>query len=105
MATLGVNLLGAFLLGVLLAGLARRGPDVGRSRIARLAVGTGFCGALTTYSTFAVETDLLATHGRPAVALGYVAVSIMVGLAASAAGMHVHVARERRRNPPVGTGG
>lgn len=97
-ATLAVNLFGAFLLGVLLEGLARRGPDVGRARVARLAAGTGFCGALTTYSTFAVETDLLASHGRPTAALGYVAVTVVIGLAASAGGVHVHVARARRRD-------
>lgn len=60
-ATLAVNVLGSFLLGVLTGG-AVGGPIL-------LAVGTGFCGAFTTFSSFAVETTEEFTTGgvRPAV--------------------------------------
>ncbi|NUP58138.1 MAG: CrcB family protein [Pseudarthrobacter sp.] len=67
--TLAINLAGAFLLGALLEGLVRRGPDAGRRRILRLLAGTGFMGAFTTYSTLALETTTLLGTGRPADAL------------------------------------
>jgi len=52
------NLAGALLLGLLLEGLARTGPDTGWRQLARLGLGTGLLGAFTTYSTLAVELDL-----------------------------------------------
>jgi CrcB protein len=51
--TLAANVLGAFVLGVLLCESRLRSV---RSAESRLLVGTGFCGSLTTYSTFALET-------------------------------------------------
>ncbi|HEX8348048.1 MAG TPA: CrcB family protein, partial [Actinoplanes sp.] len=57
LATLIVNVAGSFLLGFLAgAGSAVPGP-VGA------LLGTGFCGALTTWSTFAFQTVDLAGHG------------------------------------------
>lgn len=85
-ATLTVNLLGALALGALLEHLARRGPDVGQRRTLRLLLGTGFCGGLTTFSTLAVETDLLVRGGRPGVAGAYLVTSLVAGAAAAAAG-------------------
>jgi CrcB protein len=60
--TLAVNVLGSLALGVLLGA----GLDGG----ALLALGTGFCGAFTTFSTFAFETVRLAEResGRAAAA-------------------------------------
>jgi fluoride exporter len=48
--TFTVNVVGSFILGVVTAGAAQFGPDV------TAVVGTGFCGALTTYSTFSYES-------------------------------------------------
>lgn len=92
--TLLVNVVGALVLGALLEGLARRGADTGRRRAARLLVGTGFCGGLTTYSTFAVEVDLLLA-GRPLAGVGYAVVSVLLGLAAAAAGVAAAAACSR----------
>jgi CrcB protein len=74
-ATLLVNLAGTLLLGWVVA--ADRW---------RPLVGTGFCGALTTFSTFQVETFRLAEGGHEAVAAAYVAVSVAAGLAAAQLG-------------------
>jgi len=73
-ATLGINVAGAFLLGVLLASDA--------TSTARTAIGVGFLGAFTTFSTFAVEADSL---DRPR-ALAYVALSVVLGIGAAALG-------------------
>lgn len=84
-----INVTGAFALGVLLEALARRGPDVGRRRALRLVLGTGFLGGFTTYSALAVDTSLLVSGGRLLAGLGYLAVSVLMGLVATAAGIAV----------------
>ena len=95
-ATFTVNLLGALALGFLLEALARRGPDVGRRRLARLGVGTGFLGAFTTYSAFATETDLLVHAAAPLLAVGYAVASVVGGLLAAVAGTALAAAHHRR---------
>jgi CrcB protein len=87
-ATLWTNLSGSFALGLLVVVLARHFRP-SRSRYLRAFLGTGFCGAYTTYSTFAVETDLLVRDGHTATAATYVVVSIVIGLAAVYLGMTV----------------
>lgn len=101
-STLTVNLLGAFLLGLLLEGLARLGTDEGARRAVRLAIGTGFMGGFTTYSTFSVDTDLLLRGHHVSLALWYVGMTIFGGLLLSAAGIriaavHHHKRKERGR--------
>lgn len=96
-ATIAVNLLGAFLLGFLLEGLARLGKDKGARRTMRLGIGTGFIGAFTTYSTFAVEADQLLRHGASITAILYVAISIVGGLLLSAAGIQAAGKHHKRR--------
>lgn len=104
-ATFLVNLAGAFALGLLLEALSRRGPDTGWRQRARLFGGTGLCGALTTYSTLAVEVDLLARGQHVALAAGYALASVLAGLVATAAGVGLaavqHVRRERAASEPV----
>lgn len=82
LGTLAANVLGSFLLGVLLSEAhlpARLSPET------RLLVGTGFCGSLTTYSAFAAETTALAA---PAAA-GYVGATYALGFAGVVAGQLV----------------
>lgn len=98
--TLLCNLLGALLLGALLEALLRAGPDTGRRRLVRLAAGTGFLGAFTTYSTLAVETDLLVRSSRPVLAAVYAAGTVLGGLALSATGIGLAAVRHRRRHRP-----
>lgn len=103
--TLIINLTGAFLLGVLLEALVRRGPDAGRLRAVRLVAGTGFIGAFTTYSTLALETNTLLGAGRPTDALVYVAATLLGGAVATVAGIRVavghHSGNARRREAAV----
>ncbi|TXS20329.1 fluoride efflux transporter CrcB, partial [Streptomyces sp. adm13(2018)] len=71
--TLAVNIAGSFLLG-LLTGVA--------SAEVHLLLGTGLCGALTTYSTFSYETLRLYEDGARGRAVLNVAVSLAAGLGA-----------------------
>lgn len=98
--TLVINLAGAFLLGVLLESLARSGPDAGRLRVIRLLAGTGFMGAFTTYSTLALESNVLLAAGRSLDALGYLTASLVGGFLATFAG--IRVASARRAADPAG---
>ena len=47
---------------------------------------TGFCGGFTTWSTFMVGADELIAGHRPALAFGYLAISVVAGLTAVVAG-------------------
>jgi CrcB protein len=77
-ATFAVNVIGAFLLGSLMSGL-RHGPI--SIPIYRL-LGTGFCGALTTFSTVQIELLQMLDHARYDLAIGYVGASVVGGYAA-----------------------
>jgi CrcB protein len=81
--TFAVNVTGALILGVV-AGLARY-HGLGPLPVA--AVGAGFCGALTTFSTFSYETVALAERGAVGSALRNLLGSTVLGLAAAAAGL------------------
>jgi CrcB protein len=77
--TVGINLAGSFLLGLLAAGSWF-------SRDLREGLGVGLLGGFTTFSTFSVQVVLEADAGRPGRALAYVAASVVGGIAAAAAG-------------------
>lgn len=77
LGTLTVNVVGSFVLG-LLAGLAIDGD-------ALALLGTGFCGGLTTYSTFAVQSHGLLRRA-PLQGAVYVLATVGLGLAACWAG-------------------
>lgn len=96
-ATFWINVAGSLALGALLEILVRSGPDHGWRRAVRLGCGTGVLGGFTTYSTFAVETLLLADDGAAAVGIAYALVSVVVGVAAAAAGITLAAAAHRGR--------
>lgn len=85
-AVLAINVLGAFALGLLLTRLARAGPDDGIRRDLRLVVGTGVLGGFTTYSALATDTATLLAEGHPGRAAAYALGTLLLGLAAAAAG-------------------
>ncbi|MCM2390930.1 fluoride efflux transporter FluC [Streptomyces albipurpureus] len=79
--TLTVNLAGCLLLGVL------AGASVTSSTYALL--GTGLCGALSTYSTFSYETFRLAERGCGRLMAANAVVSVLVGLGSVAVGVEL----------------
>ena len=83
-ATFWTNLTGSFALGLILVAILEWFPP---TRYLRPFVATGFLGAYTTYSTFAVETDLLVKNGHAAVAVAYAVASLGGGILAVWAGI------------------
>ncbi|RDG36244.1 fluoride efflux transporter CrcB [Streptomyces corynorhini] len=83
--TLVVNVAGCLILG-LVTGAVTAGAASSRTQ---LLLGTGLCGALTTYSTFSYETLRLAEDGARFYALANVAASVAAGLGAVYAGVAV----------------
>ena len=92
-ATFMTNMAGCFGLGLLLALVARR-PAV--HPLLRPLLATGALGALTTMSTFQVETLLLAREGRLAAAAVYAVGSFLAGHLLAAAGLRL--GRGRRQS-------
>jgi CrcB protein len=83
--TFTVNVIGSLILGIITGAVAAGGasPQV------QLAVGTGFCGALTTYSTFSYETLRLLEDDARFFAAANVAASIIAGLCAAFLGVAI----------------
>ena len=77
--TLIVNLVGAFVMGVFIEILARR---FGGSTDLRLLIATGVLGGFTTFSSFALDTAVLFERGELVSSFVYVAVTLILGLAA-----------------------
>jgi CrcB protein len=82
-ATFAVNAVGCLLLGYLVTRLQERLPV---TAYRRPELGTGVCGALTTFSTFQVELLKMLEHGDIALALAYGAGSIGAGFLGVALG-------------------
>ena len=96
--TFWINVSGSFALGFFLVLVRDRFPP---TRYLRPFVATGFLGAYTTYSTFAVECVLLTRNGHWAIALAYAAASIAAGLGAVWSGIVVARAVPSSRRDPT----
>jgi len=83
-ATLFVNILGSFAMGLLVVTLAKKGGTA----LAPFLM-TGILGGFTTFSTFSLDTFTLWERGQPLTALAYIAASILLSLAALAAGIYL----------------
>ena len=77
--TVGINVAGSFLLGLLVA-------EPWFSRDVREGIGVGFLGGFTTFSTFSVQIVLEVEAGEPGRAALYLAASVAGGVLAAAAG-------------------
>lgn len=75
--TLLVNLVGCFLIGLLFVASQREMPQ-----LTKMAIGVGFLGALTTFSTFSLDTLLMWQKGRWTIATVYAFGSLGLGLLA-----------------------
>ncbi len=83
-ATLAVNVVGSFVMGVLVELLAQRGGQ----RFAPLLM-TGLLGGFTTFSAFSLDSVTLWERGQPELALAYVGASVLLSLAAIVLAMHL----------------
>ena len=99
-ATFLVNVAGAFVLGVVVArdrqrlahsphglahsphGLARSPHGLAHSSYRRALLGTGFCGAFTTFSAMQIELLWMLDAGEPGLAAGYALASVAAGFGA-----------------------
>ena len=81
--TVAINVIGSFLLGLLVTLGDALSSDV------RLVLGVGFLGGFTTFSTFTVQAVLDVEAGEPGRALLYVAASLGLGFAAAAGGYYL----------------
>ena len=81
-ATLGINVTGSYVLGLVLT----VGTERGWPEDVTVPLAVGFLGAYTTFSTFSYETQLLLRTDRAATAALYVAASVAGGVLAAAAG-------------------
>jgi CrcB protein len=96
-ATFAVNVVGSFILGSVVTLVVERWPQ---DRYLRPLVAVGFCGGFTTFSTLAVEIDQRIQHGHGVLAVVYLVVTLVAGLAAALAG----ISAARGRLLPTGRG-
>ena len=82
--TLAANLIGGYLVGVCV-GVFQQWPEL--DPLWRLALVTGFLGALTTFSSFSAEVVALLQQGRYALALGMASVHLFGSLALTVLGL------------------
>lgn len=83
LGTLAANLIGGYVIGLALGAI---NLEFGLSPQSRLFLMTGFCGGLTTFSTFSAETFVSLTSGQVAWGLGEIAIHVIGSLLATTLG-------------------
>lgn len=85
-ATLSVNVIGCVLLGALVQWFAVHHAGWWQSG-GRLLLATGFCGAFTTMSALALDTQQISAGGSQAGAIGFALLTLVLSIAGLFAGM------------------
>ena len=80
------NVLGCFLIGVLMVAVVERWPE---RRLVRPFLGTGILGGFTTFSTYVVDTRTMVAADRPVLGAAYLLGTLGVGLLAVVAGLRL----------------
>ena len=83
LGTLTVNVLGSFLLGLLVGAVAARAADP----VAAQVLGTGFCGGFTTFGTASLDAARLGLDRRPGLAVVCVLAHLAGAVAAALIGL------------------
>jgi CrcB protein len=84
--TLFVNIVGSFLMGILIEVIALRwspSPEL------RVLLVTGFLGGFTTFSAFSLDVALMVERGETFSAAAYVLMSVLLSIAGLFAGLHL----------------
>lgn len=79
-ATLSINIMGSFIIGLLFAMSIK---EQGMSDNWKLFLATGICGGFTTFSAFSLENMGLLQSGKVGMALTYIILSVILGIAAT----------------------
>jgi CrcB protein len=85
-STLLANVVGCFLIGVLMVLVMERWPT---HRLVRPFFGTGILGGFTTFSAYVVDARALVAADRPELAAGYLAGTLVAALLAVVAGLRI----------------